>query len=222
MDFDRTLHIRNDSTAHRRRAGRSARYAAVVGATVASMLGTFALVSAPASAATNPLTSILTTVTTSVTAPLTLGPATNATAGGCPAGLPAPTNPGAIGDIYPLIPLFGPFSSEAFVWLPLLETLVPVVGPLLPLAEGLLVELQPVLNVLLPIVENLEAEGFAVISPYYAPYRQEVLNAEQQLVELLLPLAQAGASLPGAACLADIEGLIVQSLDQSAAAGTLG
>jgi hypothetical protein len=228
----RTSHSRSENTiaAVRRLTRLSVRSTGAVGAIVISLLGTSALAAAPASASTNPLGSLLTTVTSTVTstvtttlnaatAPLTAAP-TNAPAAACPA-LPAPTDEGGIGSIYPLLPLFGPLSSEAFVWLPLLQTLVPLVAPLLPLAQQVLVSAQPELNVLLPVFENVLNSGYAVIGPEYAPYRQQVLNAEQQLVNLFLPFAQGGTTLPGAACLAPLEGIIVTDLDLSAAAGTL-
>jgi hypothetical protein len=189
------------------------RCAVAVGATVISLLGTSVLASAPASASVSSSGATATDLPTIATA--------GSPAPGCPE-LPIPVDEGGIGSIYPLIPIFGPFSSEAFVWLPLLQTLVPSVAPLLPLAELGLVTLQPEINLLLPVIEDLEESGYAVIGPQYAPYRQEVLNAEQQLVDLLLPLAQEGATLPGSACLAPIEGIIVSELDESAAAGTLG
>jgi hypothetical protein len=222
---DRSHRSMNGNTSPRRRTGRTARCVALLGVSAASVLGTLTLASAPASAAVSisGLGSVsLSTVLAPVTTLVSTLTNTTATDPGCPVALPAPSNPGGIGNIFPLIPFFGPFSAEAFVWLPLLQTLVPTAGPLLPVLQNVLVSLQPEINALLPIVESLEANGFAVISPAYAPYRAQVLSAEAQLVQLLLPLAQQGASLPGSPCLADVEGLIVTSLDQSAAAGALG
>jgi hypothetical protein len=200
----------------RRRRRLFIRSSVALGATVSSLLGAGALALGPVSASASPSQAAVSIPALAV-ANTTATPPT-----GCPIALPAPTSTAGIGAVYPLIPIFGPFSSEAFVWLPLLQTLVPSTAPLLPLLQDTLVGLQPELNELLPILENLEASGYAVIGPQYAPYRQQVLSAEQQLVSLLLPLAQQGAALPGASCLAPIEGVIVSGLDLSAAAGTLG
>jgi hypothetical protein len=217
MQSDRSDLSQNGPIASRHRMGRPTRCAVALGATVASILGTLVVASGPALAATS-----VSSIVTSVTAPVVDVANTTAGTAACPAGLPAPTTEGGIGNLYPLIPFFGPFSSEAFVWLPLLQTLVPSFAPLLPSAQTALVAIQPEINVLLAIVEELEASGYAVIGPQYAPYRQQVLNAEQQLVDILLPLAQEGTTLPGSACLPDVEGIIVTYLDETATEGNLG
>jgi hypothetical protein len=132
-----------------------------------------------------------------------------------------PAETGGIGEIFPIISLFGPFTSEAVSWLPVVNALTPLISPLLPTFGDGVDKLQPLLNVLVPILNDLEQKGFDAISPLYAPYRQQILDAENQLANAFAPYVTQIVNLPTTAVLQSIEGQIVALLGQSAASGDL-
>lgn len=128
---------------------------------------------------------------------------------------------GGIGSIFPLISLFGPFSSEAASWLPVLSALVPLVSPLLPPFGQALTDLQPVLNVLVPVLNDLEQQGFNAIAPIYRPYRLKILLAENRFATALAPYVSEVVNLPTLPYLQSIESIVATILGDFAVAGLL-
>jgi hypothetical protein len=122
--------------------------------------------------------------------------------------LPAPQEVGGLQNLIRLVPLFGPFSPEAFAMLPAFEPGFHVLGPLFPLFETGLEQAAPVLDPLTVVVQQLGDAGFAVLGPLYAPYRQDVLDAEAQLAAYLQPIVQQLAATPGSECVIALEGVL--------------
>jgi hypothetical protein len=122
--------------------------------------------------------------------------------------LPAPSQVGGIQNLVRLIPLFGPFSPEAFAMLPALQPGIAALGPLFPVFESGLDQLAPVLDAATPLVQQLSDAGFAALAPLYLPYRQTVLDGEAQLVAFLQPVVTSLATAPGSECLLALEGLL--------------
>jgi hypothetical protein len=123
-------------------------------------------------------------------------------------GLPAPQQVGGIQSLVRLIPLFGPFSAEAFAMLPAFQPGIDALGPLFPLFEQGLDAAAPVLDVVTPVVQQLGQAGFGVLAPLYGPYRESVLGAEAQLAAFLQPIVKSLAQAPGSECLVALEGLL--------------
>lgn len=123
-------------------------------------------------------------------------------------GLPAPQQVGGIQNLVRLIPLFGPFSPEAFAMLPAFQPGIEALGPLFPRFEQGLDQLAPVLDAVTPGVQQLSDAGYAAIAPLYGPYRQDVLAAEAQLASFLQPIVASLAQAPGSECLVALEGLL--------------
>ena len=115
---------------------------------------------------------------------------------------------GGLQNLIRLVPLFGPFSPEAFAMLPVFEPGFQVLGPLFPLFETGLDQLAPVLDPLTPAVQQLGDAGFALLGPLYAPYREDVLAGEAQLAAQLQPIVQQLADTPGSECLVALEGVL--------------
>jgi hypothetical protein len=123
-------------------------------------------------------------------------------------GLPAPQQVGGIQSLVRLIPLFGPFSAEAFAMLPAFQPGIDALGPLFPLFEQGLDAAAPVLDVATPVVQQLGQAGFGVLAPLYRPYREDVLAGEAQLAAYLQPIVASLAQAPGSECLVALEGLL--------------
>jgi hypothetical protein len=123
-------------------------------------------------------------------------------------GLPAPQQVGGIQSLVRLIPLFGPFSAEAFAMLPAFQPGMDALGPLFPLFEQGLDAAAPLLDAVTPVVQQLGQAGFGVLAPLYGPYRPAVLDAEAQLAAFLQPIVESLASAPGSECLVALEGLL--------------
>lgn len=123
-------------------------------------------------------------------------------------GLPAPEKVGGIQSLVRLIPLFGPFSPEAFAMLPAFQPGMDALGPLFPLFESRLDQMAPVLDVATPVAQQLGEAGFGTLAPLYGPYREAVLDGEAQLAAFLQPIVQSLATAPGSECLIALEGLL--------------
>ncbi|MGH9186373.1 MAG: hypothetical protein ACRD0U_11255, partial [Acidimicrobiales bacterium] len=126
----------------------------------------------------------------------------------CALGLPQPAPGGGLADLIAIIPLFGPFSAEAFAMLPAFEPAFPLFGPLFPLAGDALAGAAPLLGLAIPVAQQLEQAGFDTLAPLYGPQRQAFLAAEAQLAAALAPGAEALTTLPGAECVVALEGII--------------
>jgi hypothetical protein len=131
----------------------------------------------------------------------------------CPQlGLPAPQKVGGLASIVPLVPLFGPFSAEAFAFMPAFQPGFVFLGPLLPEAERALTDLQPLLDVLSPGAQALGQAGFDAIAPLYGPVRPQFLSAETDLATAIAPVLDALVSAPGAECVIALEGVLATAL----------
>lgn len=118
----------------------------------------------------------------------------------CELGLEVPQEPAGLANFVPIIPLFGPFSPEAFAFVPAFNAGFPLLGPLVIAGGDGLKQAQPLLDAAVPVVNSLEEQGFNTLSPLYSPVRPQVLAGEAQLASLIAPGVEAFASLPGATC----------------------
>jgi hypothetical protein len=124
-------------------------------------------------------------------APATLAP--------CEVGLAVPTESAGLANLVSLIPVFGPFSPEAFAMVPAFEPAFPLFGPAI-IAGGKQLDSLPVDQVV-SVLRPLENQGYDAIAPLYAPVRPQVLAGESQLAAVLQPGVAAFAAAPGATCL---------------------
>lgn len=166
--------------------------------------------SAPAVVAASP------TRSPDVTPPPASSPAsdpapTSETALSCPLPLPEPPPGGGVASLTPLLPLFGPFSAEAFAMMPAFEPLLPLFGPMLVAGQATLESADPVLSALIGLVQPLETAGFDALAPLYGPNRQQFLDAEASAAHAVAPITEAIAATPGAGCLPALEGLLTTS-----------
>jgi hypothetical protein len=151
------------------------------------------------------------TTTTTLAPPPPLGPASTGKA--CPAlGLLPPEDVGGLQNLVALIPLFGPFSPEAFAMLPAFQPGIDALGPLFPVLGKGLDAASPVLSLLTPPEQQLTQAGFDALAPLYTPFRPQFLAAEQQLAAQLQPVIQQLATAPGSECLVDLEAVLAQIL----------
>ena len=149
--------------------------------------------------------------TTTSPAPQPLAPA-DAPAKACPAlGLPAPTDIGGLQSLIALVPLFGPFSPEAFALMPAFEPGFSALGPLFPVFQKGLDQAAPLLTALAPAVQQLSTAGFNALAPLYGSQRAAVLAAEKQLAAQLAPIVQQLANVPGSECLVALEGVLASA-----------
>jgi hypothetical protein len=126
-------------------------------------------------------------------------PSTNGLAP-CPLGLPVPTEQAGLANLVAIVPLFGPFSAEAFAMVPAFEPGFPLMGPLIVAGGQQLDANADAVNALVGVVHPLEQAGFDALNPLYAPYRQQVLDGEAAIATGLRPGVEAFANLPGASC----------------------
>ena len=116
----------------------------------------------------------------------------------CELGLPVPTQQAGLANLIAIVPLFGPFSPEAFAIVPAFQPAFPLFGPLL-IEGGNQLDALPV-DTLVNVLRPLETSGFTALSPLYGPVRPQVLAGESQVATALEPGVAAFASLPGATC----------------------
>ncbi|MBV8981897.1 MAG: hypothetical protein JO086_13415 [Acidimicrobiia bacterium] len=127
-------------------------------------------------------------------------PATNGLAP-CPAGLAVPTQQAGLANLVGIVPVFGPFSPEAFAMVPAFQPAFPLFGPLIVSGGQQLDAHAAEMNTLVGVVHPLEQSGFDTVSPLYGPYRQQVLAGEASVASAMAPGAAAFASAPGASCI---------------------
>lgn len=165
------------------------------------------VVAAPVAAAPAPIP-----VATTVPAPAPLDPPPalpEETGKPCAAfNLPAPQQVGGLQSLIRLVPLFGPFSAEAFAMMPAFEPGFEVLGPLFPIFELGLDSAAPVLDAITPPAQQVTQALFDLVAPGYEPVRPQVLAAEAQLAAFLQPIVQSLADAPGSECLIALEGLL--------------
>jgi hypothetical protein len=127
----------------------------------------------------------------------------------CPAlGLLAPDEVGGLQSLIALVPLFGPFSPEAFALMPAFQPGFEALGPLFPVFEKGLDAAAPLLDAVTPSVQQLGQAGFGFLAPLYGPVRPQVLAAEKQLAAQLEPVIRQLATAPGSECLVALEGVL--------------
>lgn len=135
----------------------------------------------------------------------------------CPQlGLPAPGSVGGVQSLVRIIPLFGPFSPEAFAMLPAFQPGIDALGPLFPVFASGLDDAAPVLDVVVPVVQQLGEQGFAALQPLYGPVREDVLAGERAFAAQLAPVVAALADAPGSECLVALEGVLAEALQSQA------
>jgi hypothetical protein len=119
----------------------------------------------------------------------------------CPAGLATPTEPAGLANMVGLVPLFGPFSPEAFAMMPAFGPAFPLFGPLV-IAGGQQLDAHAAeMDAAVQVVHPLEQAGFDALNPLYGPYREQFLAGEAAVAGALEPGVAAFASAPGASCL---------------------
>jgi hypothetical protein len=118
----------------------------------------------------------------------------------CQLGLAVPAEPAGLANLVGLVPLFGPFSPEAFAMVPAFEPGFPLMGPLIISGGEQLDAHAAEMNALVGVVRPLEQAGYDALSPLYAPYRPQVLAGEASVAGALQPGVAAFAGLPGASC----------------------
>lgn len=132
-------------------------------------------------------------------APSNPPPSTNGLAP-CPLGLATPTEPAGLANLVGLVPLFGPFSPEAFAMMPAFGPAFPLFGPLIVAGGKQLDAHAAEMGALVGVVHPLEQQGFDAMSPLYGPYRQQFLDGEASVAGALQPGVAAFANAPGASC----------------------
>lgn len=129
--------------------------------------------------------------------------------GKCPVKISTPDQLGGVQSFVPFAPAFGPFSAEAFAMAAAYQPELQLLGPILAQYP----KAAPVLEPLLAPILDLFARGtntfFGAISPFYGPYRTEVLSAETKLAAALAPYSAQLAGTPVAGCVVELEAALV-------------
>lgn len=118
----------------------------------------------------------------------------------CPLGLAVPTQQAGVANLVQLVPLFGPFSPEAFAMVPGFEPAFPVFGPLITSGGKQLDAHAAEMGTVVGVVHPVEQQGFDTLSPLYGPYRQQFLAGEASVASAMAPGAAAFANAPGVSC----------------------
>lgn len=138
------------------------------------------------------------------------GPDTTLTPAGavCPFPLPAPGQTGGLASLVGIVPVFGPFSAEAFAFSPAYEPLLKLFGPFLPAFEQGLATADPATAPVIAALRTLEDAGYGAVGPLYGPYRQQILDAEKQAATAIGVYTSMLADSAPAACVIALEGLV--------------
>ncbi|MBV9042056.1 MAG: hypothetical protein JOZ68_13705 [Acidimicrobiia bacterium] len=118
----------------------------------------------------------------------------------CPLGLAVPTQQAGVANLVQIVPLFGPFSPEAFAMVPAFEPAFPVFGPLITSGGKQLDAHAAEMGTVVGVVHPVEQQGFDTLSPLYGPYRQQFLAGEASVASAMAPGAAAFANAPGVSC----------------------
>ena len=162
-------------------------------------------------------------------APSSAGPSTGdlpsikpAAIGKCPVKIATPDQLGGVQSFVPFAPAFGPFSAEAFAMAAAYQPELQLLGPILAQYP----KAAPVLEPLLAPILDLFARGtntfFGAISPFYGPYRTEILSAETKLAAALAPYSAQLAGTPVAGCVVELEAALVGDTKSAASTGSTG
>ena len=118
----------------------------------------------------------------------------------CPLGLAVPTEPAGLANLVGLVPVFGPFSPEAFAMMPAFVPAFPLFGPLI-IAGGQQLDAHAAeMDAAVQVIRPLEQAGFDALNPLYGPYRDQFLAGEAALAGAIEPGVAAFAGAPGASC----------------------
>ena len=118
----------------------------------------------------------------------------------CELGLAVPTEQAGLADLVSLVPLFGPFSPEAFAFMPAFEPAFPLAGPMIIAGGEQLAAHQAELDAIVAASRPVELAAFEALLPFYGPYRAQFLAAEGDLASTIAPGVAALAAAPGATC----------------------
>ncbi len=127
----------------------------------------------------------------------------------CALGLPPPDRTGGLASLTPLIPGFGPFAPEAFVFSPAYEPLMDLFGPFLPVLADQLAAHPEQSDAIVTLMRQLTTSGYDTVEPFYGPYREDFLAGAAQLANTLAPYSEALGESPAATCLVALEGIMV-------------
>lgn len=157
-----------------------------------------------------------TSTTTIVSNPRDDGPAPPPTSpepelAACALGLPPPERTGGLASFTPLIPGFGPFAPEAFVFSPAYEPLMDLFGPFLPVLADQLAAHPEQTAAIVTAMGQLTSSGYETVEPFYGPYREDFLEAAGQLAKVMAPHSEALGESPAATCLVALEGMLVDN-----------
>jgi hypothetical protein len=123
----------------------------------------------------------------------------------CPLPLQSPSSNGGLQSLISYAPAFGPFISEAFAPAAAYAPVLTLVGPVLAQYPTAAPVIEPLLLPLLDSwVQVLEA-GYAVVGPFYSPYREQFIEAETELANALAPYSQSLASSLLASCVINLQ-----------------
>jgi hypothetical protein len=105
-------------------------------------------------------------------------------------------------------PAFGPFSAEAFAAAPAYAPVLTLIGPILAEYPALEPQLAPLVDPLVSSLSALTTAGSNLLGPLYAPYRQQVLDAEGNLAAAIAPYSKALVNSPVGGCVIGLEALL--------------
>lgn len=136
----------------------------------------------------------------------------------CALGFPPPERTGGLASLTPLIPAFGPFAPEAFVFSPAYEPLMDLFGPFLPVLADRLAANPEQSDATVTLMRQLTTSGYETMEPFYGPFREDFLDAAAQMAEAMAPYSEALAGSPAAVCLVALEGMLVDGAPGSSEA----
>lgn len=128
-------------------------------------------------------------------------PGTSSQLAPCELGLAVPDEQAGLANVVGIVPLFGPFSPEAFAMTPAFAPGFALVGPMMIAGGEQLDARQEELALLVSVLRPLQDQGFDALSPLYSPYRPQVLAAEAEFAARAAPVVAALAGMPGATCM---------------------
>ncbi|MCZ4498163.1 MAG: hypothetical protein JWQ74_716 [Marmoricola sp.] len=128
----------------------------------------------------------------------------------CPIPIKEPSSNGGLKSLIDFAPAFGPFSAEAFAAASAYQPALQLIGPILAQYPKYSAQLKPALTPFLNAFGNVLNTGFAVLGPLYAPYRQQVLEAESKLANALAPLTQELVATPVAGCVVELQAALLE------------
>jgi hypothetical protein len=128
----------------------------------------------------------------------------------CPIGIKEPTTSGGLQTLIAYAPAFGPFRDEAFAAASAYQPLLQLLGPILAKYPEIAPEVEPALTPFLSAFAGLLDQGYTLIAPLYAPYREGFLAAESKLAAALAPYAQKLATSPLGGCVVALQAALVE------------